>query len=186
MFRERNESDKYIYSDADVIVRTIATLEQIISENDGVMDEIQLQHFVDVVYPDWNIKDREEYTNTLQLLDYSNNNELSPLKHSLEREDDYYKQFDGAKILPIANKMIYQERLNKREYINADNLLVPITKNIFKRLRHSGDLYKEEIFFEGDKEIYSKSLWIIKRKYDKGLGLLINEKDEENIDEQLI
>ncbi|KAA6348128.1 CRISPR-associated nuclease/helicase Cas3 [termite gut metagenome] len=182
VFRERNDKDKYIYSNEDIITRTLEVLNTVIKENEGIINEMQLQQMIDYAYPDWNEKDKEEYSRVLESLEHFAYNELTPLKHDTGQEDKFYKQFDGIRVLPVAYLKLYQERLNRNEFIKADSLLVSITKRRFCALNNDVDIYKETVCFESGKthKLYDKSLRIIKRKYSKELGLLIDEKEEDD------
>ncbi|KAA6350674.1 CRISPR-associated endonuclease/helicase Cas3 [termite gut metagenome] len=182
VFKERNDKDEYIYPNEDVITRTLEILDTIIRENEGIVNEAQLQQMIDYVYPDWNEKDKEEYSQVLELLEHFVYNGLTPLKHDPKQEDDFYKQFDGVKVLPIAYLKLYQERLGRNEFIKADSLLVSINKRRFCALNNDGDVYKKTVCFESGKtnKLDDKSLRIIKRKYSEELGLLIDEKEKDD------
>jgi len=47
--------DKYIYKNKEVIVRTLEALREMESRNSGVVAEIDLQRYIDQVYPDWSV-----------------------------------------------------------------------------------------------------------------------------------
>ncbi|KAA6344348.1 CRISPR-associated endonuclease/helicase Cas3 [termite gut metagenome] len=182
VFKERNEKDEYIYPNEDVITRTLEVLDTVIKDNKRIINEMQLQQMIDYVYPDWDEKDKEEYSRVLESLEHFAYNELTPLKPDIRQEDDFYRQFDGVKVLPVAYLKLYQERLNRNEFIKADSLLVSITKRRFCALNNDVDIYTKRVCFESNKtsKLQDKSLRIIKRKYSKELGLLIDEKEKDD------
>lgn len=179
VFKGRNENDRYIYSDEEVIRRSIEVLERIDENNDGVIREVLLQDAIDVVYPDWSEKDKTTYEQTLTLLEYSVLKELSPLKQNQEKEELFYKQFNGVKVLPIAYLHEYKERLNANQFIKADSLLVPLNEKRFVSMLIKEELYFDKAVFEFVKtgKLDDKSFIVVKRKYDRELGLLVNEED---------
>jgi CRISPR-associated endonuclease/helicase Cas3 len=51
VFSERNDVDKLIYKNGEVITRTLDVLHKLEYNNSGVIPEIKLQQFIDQVYP---------------------------------------------------------------------------------------------------------------------------------------
>lgn len=183
VFRERNDKDKYIYQDEDVISRTLVCFEELIAQNGGVIEETGLQAMMDIVYLDWAEADREKYERTLDILNYAVENELSPLKHSETGEEEFYKQFDGVKVLPLMCRDSYSGYLSERKFIKADSQLVSIRKSMFGNLKRNGNIYPERVCFESEKtkKMEDKAMWVTNCRYTSGLGLLVDETD---IDDQ--
>jgi len=179
VFKERNEKDKFIYKDEDVITRTILVLENIEKTNNGIIKEYDLQNAIDFVYPDWNKENENEFNDTVNYLTYAINNNLKPLEYSQQSEEDYYKQFDGVKVLPISLMQKYQDYLTKKQFIKADGLLLSIRESRFAGMIRNQEIERSEFVYENEKtkKLLDKSIFIIKRKYDPDLGLLINEED---------
>lgn len=188
VFAERNDKDKYIYSDAKVIERTLKVLEQCTQVDDGKISEAALQRMIDDVYPEWNTEQAKQYADMLALMESFVENHLTPLTDFPQKEEEYYKQFDGVKVLPVGNITDYQHRLDNRAFIQADSLLVSVTKRRFNALFRTGSIYKHKMYFEkdGKEELEDRSLYVIKRKYDTELGLLIGEEATEDIDSQML
>ncbi len=183
VFKERNEKDSFIYTDETIIHRTTEAL-QAIENQGGIIQEKELQRAIDYVYPEWNEKNVEEYNQTLNYLRYSVFNELSPLKYNKEKEDAFYEQFNGVKVLPISSLNEYRERLEANRFIKADSLLVQINERRFIGLLKSGAAEREKLVFESiqTRKLLEKSCYVVKRKYSKELGLLINEEDNVQIE----
>lgn len=188
VFEERNESDKYIYSD-ELIENTLAVLKTIENQNDGVIKEQELQQFIDIVYPNFNDDQQEEYDKTYEYLKASVRR-LSPFIHSKESEEDFYKQFDGIKVVPVGLEKEYRNLLEAFNFIAAEALKVQINKRWFARLYDTPDLEKSSIAFTHPNNPNSRLIEInyfrLNKRYDQlnedGLGLLI-EEDERMFDE---
>lgn len=179
VFKEANKNDKYIYN-TDLIERTIKVLEIVISENNGILEEYKLQGYIDFVYPNWNEKDKKSFDEIYHLLKYSTENQLIPLLHSKMKEDDFYKQFDGIKVLPIKLKERFENYLSQYDFIGAERLKVQIRKNKFAQLISESDqnLYKTSYVFETEKDkLITIPYWILTKKYDEKIGLLYDEQE---------
>ena len=176
IFKESNKTDFYIY-DKDVISRTLEVFSK--AKNDGVVDESILQECIDFVYPSWSESQEKDfnmvYENMKSTLDL-----LVPLIHSKNTEEDFYKQFDGAKILPQIYKSKFEEYLRNLDFINAENLKVSIKKNRFAQWLSSQNLRKEVFAFEKNKkgDLLNIEYFITNKLYDSDLGLF---KDEDSI-----
>ena len=175
VFRERNSKDRFIYSDEDVMHRTLEILESKIS-NDNIIRENELQKMMDFVYPDWSEESKNEFEQTKLLLTYSLKHELLPLVASSEKEERFYQQFEGKKVLPVSLLSEYQKRLTNNEFVKAEGLLVSIRETRFFGMLKSEEIKKEDFPFEMKKseKLLGKTAYIIKRKYDSELGLCLN------------
>ena len=140
VFKERNEKDKYIY-DHDMIERTLGVLAEIENEHEGIIQEIDLQAYIDQVYPKYDDVSQEKFNKTYDLLTHSVKR-LTPFEPSQEGEEDYYKQFDGVKVLPAYYEKEFKELLDAFDFIGAEQLKVSIRKNWFARLINTPDLNK--------------------------------------------
>jgi CRISPR-associated endonuclease/helicase Cas3 len=179
IFKERNSNDKYIYP-IDIINRTLKVFETIIESDGGIIKESKLQDYIDTVYPDWEQKNLEEFTNVYNLLKNAVH-QLAPMIYSKHTEEEFYKQFDGIKVLPVALKQEYEQRLSNFDFIGAERLKVQIRKNKFAQLRseNSNNLYQERFSFETDKKnLLSFTYWVISKKYDFDLGLIYDEQEK--------
>lgn len=179
VFKESNPNDRFIYSPL-IVERTLQTFETIVKTNDGIIEESKLQSYIDLVYPDWDKKSHEIFTNTYQLLSNAVC-QLAPMFCSKHTEEDFYKQFDGIKVLPAVLKNRHEQYLSNFDFIGAERLKVQIRKNKFAQLMAESDqnLYKESFSFETkSKKLISIPYWVILKKYDPELGLLYNEQEE--------
>ncbi len=179
VFKEANKNDKYIYN-TDLIERTIKVFETVILEGNGLIEERKLQDYIDFVYPNWNEKDKKSFDEIYQLLKYSTENQLIPLLHSKKKEEDFYKQFDGIKVLPIKLKDRFENHLSNYDFIGAERLKVQIRKNKFAQLISENDqnLYKTSYNFESEKgNLITIPYWVMTKKYDSEIGLLYDEQE---------
>jgi CRISPR-associated endonuclease/helicase Cas3 len=182
VFSERNESDEYIYSD-EIIEDTLRVLKTIEIKDNGVIKEKKLQQYIDQVYKEFKSSEKEDYEKTYQYLKDSVNR-LSPFIHSKESEEDFYKQFDGVKVLPVELEKEYRKLLEKEfNFIAAESLKVQISKRWFGSLFGTPILEKCRIVFTHPNNPDSKEIEIeyfrLNKKYEdlqhQGTGLLINE-----------
>lgn len=185
VFKERNEKDKYVYNDDNVINRTIIELQKIVSYNNGIICEEELQKMMDIVYPDWNDVSKNNFNETKRLLTYSLENELLPLMNSSQREDNFYEQFNQKKVLPVSSISKYQKYILSHEFIKAEGLMVSINETRFLGMLKNGEINKEEFPFElkGSEKLLGKTAYIIKRKYNSEIGLCVNEFDDYSFDD---
>ena len=176
IFKESNKTDFYIY-DKDVISRTLEVFSK--AKNDGVVDESILQEYIDFVYPSWSESQEKDFNMVYETMK-STLDLLVPLIHSKNTEEDFYKQFDGAKILPQIYKSKFEEYLRNFDFINAENLKVSIKKNRFGQWLSSQNLRKEIFAFEKNKkgDLLTIEYFITNKLYDSDLGLF---KDEHSI-----
>ena len=178
VFDERNEKDKFIYPD-EYVQRTLSVLAEIVVKNQGLILEKEIQKIVDFVYPDWDKESISEFETTYRALSYFVSHTLSPLSYDSKSEEDFYKQFSGIKVLPACLRTRYQEYLDKKQFVKADGLLVSVSESRLWSLLKDNSVESDTFYYEGEKEtLYNKDIKIILRRYDKDLGLRINEKDQ--------
>jgi CRISPR-associated endonuclease/helicase Cas3 len=174
VFNENNESDFYVY-DKDVIERTIKVFER----NDRqIIDESILQKYIDEVYPDWSQKQNDEFNNTYEIMK-SSLKTLIPLCHSKKREEDFYKMFDGAKVLPQIYEDKFKEFLKKFDFISAENLKVSIRKNRLGQWLSEGYVRKKTFAYEKNKkgDLLEINYLITNKVYHSKSGLNIEEHE---------
>lgn len=179
VFKEANKNDKYIYN-PEVVKLTIQVFETVIKEENSIIKEAKLQRYIDSVYPNWNEKDKKSFDEIYEILKYSVENQLTPLLHSKKSEEEFYKQFDGIKVLPLKLKERFEEYLSNYDFIGAERLKVQIRKNKFAQLRAERDdnLYQTSYIFESEKrKLITIPYWILTKKYDKEIGLLYDEQE---------
>lgn len=179
VFRSANDNDRFIYS-SNLVSRTIEILDQIVLKENGMIKEQRLQEYIDFVYPDWDIKGKNLFDEMYQVFKYTSENQLIPLLHSKKQEEDFYKQFDGIKVLPIKFKERFENYLSAYDFIGAERLKVQIRKNKFAQLLAENDqnLYKTSYNFTSEKDKLIKvPYWTLTKKYDLKLGLLYDEQE---------
>lgn len=177
IFKERNNTDKFIYKDITVIERTLTVLDKILMMNNGVIQEDQLQEAIDEVYPDWPEQAKDDYEMTKQLFENYIKDGLRPLEYSEQREMDFYEQFDNVKILPKSLELEYQKRIDILHFVQADGLLVSISRRRFMSMLHDGSIKQRSFAYSIGNGGQSNTIkqFVVYRKYNLELGLLIND-----------
>lgn len=176
VFSEYNPEDEYIYNPA-IVEKTIGALNKIINANSGIIDEALLQLSIDEVYDDWNADDKKEFDNQYQYLTDSIKS-LSPMFRNRYSEEDFYRQFDGVKILPQNNKDSYEECLNALDFISAESEKVQISKRRFMGWLKSDNIRKENFAFSKGTKVNVEQCLITNKRYTSDLGLVANEEDD--------
>lgn len=187
VFSDRNETDKYIYQNEEVINRTLNVLREIGSQNSGIIHENELQYYIDKVYPDWSAKDKENYERIYTNLKSDISENLAPFIYDSHREEEFEKQFDDIKVLPAILKKEYQTLLEANQFIKAESLKVSISKQRFAYLFRQDGIYRDISAFLliGKDKIKEQTYYIIDRKYDKDIGLQIEKEDKPEEDNNL-
>ncbi len=185
VFEERNESDKFIYRNEEIIARTIQILKEKESQNSGILKESELQQMIDFVYPYWHKNDKDEFDKIHTLLNNFIENEMKPFIYNQKQEEDFYDQFDGVKVLPSALEDEYLKLLEANKFIKAESLKVQISEKRFLQLFHNDGITREVIVLEllQNKMVKEFKYLLINRKYSENLGL---EIDVESIDNKVV
>lgn len=183
VFAERNDVDKYIYKNEEVIARTLDALRTIQSKNSGVVAENELQFYIDQVYPKWSEKEKEDFDRVYTHLSADVRDNLAPFIYYPHREEEFEKQFDGIKVLPSILKKEYQELLEANKFIKAESLKVSITTRRFASIISKEGIHRDVLAFQllKKEEIKEQPYFIIDRKYDSELGLQL-DVEERNFD----
>ena len=188
VFRARNEKDDYVY-DENLIERTIWALEEIEKTNSGVIKEIELQNYIDRVYPDFDEKGKVEFELVYNSLSYTIKNNLTVFEHSKESEEQFYKQFDGIKVLPASLEKEYRNRLESYDFIGAELLKVSIRKGRFAGWLEDQTIEKVSLSLSIKKSTENPILvnyHVLKKKYQKDLGLLKDEDEERQVFDNML
>ncbi len=182
VFSDRNDVDKYIYKNEDVINRTLEVLRKIELCNDGIILEADLQKYIDQVYPCWSDKDKEEFDRVYNVLKTDVRENLAPFIYDLHREEEFEKQFDGVKVLPSRLENEYNKFVEENKLIKAESLKISISKKRFISLSINDDIHKNIFAFEakGTDKIKEQSYYVINRKYDSELGLQLDAEEKSN------
>lgn len=192
VFRARNEKDKWIY-DQKIVDNTLSVLEKIEVENEGVIREIQLQNYIDEVYPQYEQEAQESFDKVyFSLTQYVNR--LTPFEPSPDGEEEYYRQFDGVKVLPAFYEKNYKQLLDEFDFIGAEQLKVSIRKNWFARLINTPDLEQlNHVIFPSDNpnvKAIDIKYYKINKRYRPGTGLDLETGEDadftENIDDHIL
>jgi CRISPR-associated endonuclease/helicase Cas3 len=175
VFCENNERDFYIYN-KERMQNTLKCLENISSHEDGILFESRLQQYIDIVYPGMNEYEKNIFDITYNSLNYSIK-QLNPFKRNSQKENDFYKQFDGIKVLPIKYESDYLECINNGDYIGAENYEVSINKKYFAvQINNMPRKIFKKCILTNREEFY---YYVIDNKYNSDLGLL-NEVENDD------
>ena len=177
VFKTRNDSDKFIYKNEDVIIRTLESLAKVENKNNSVIQENELQEMMDFVYPDWDSKSRKDY-DTICTLFSKSVNELAPMCYDEKNEDFFYAQFDGIKVLPNKLTEDYQKYLSEYQFVKAEGLTISISKSRYLALKNAGKIVPMNFAFEDtESNMKYRNAYIVNLKYDEELGLFLKEDD---------
>lgn len=173
VFAERNYVDKYIYKNEEVIARTLDALRTIQSKNSGVVAENELQFYIDQVYPNWSEKEKEDFDRVYTHLSADVRENLAPFIYYPHREEEFEKQFDGVKVLPVILKLQYQKLLEANQFIKAESLKVSISKKRFMSLISNENIQRDISAFLliHKEEVKEQTYYVVNRKYNSELGL---------------
>ncbi len=89
--------------------------------------------------------------------------DLRPFNSSKEKEAEFEALFDGAEVLPEQFLLCYLEHIEKKEFIEASQLFVPISHKKLMYLKHKG--------IATQLEEKSDRCWVVRLKYYPELGL---------------
>lgn len=159
------EPNCFIFTDIDPIFKKIYTrpnvLENTLNElrkhNEEQIDEEKVQTMLDNVYEPIKIDENEKII-FFKMLDG-----LYPYNVYEDNEEQFDSQFDGVEVLPCELESKFDEYVSKGRFLEAEKLLVPISKSKFYQ-------YKECGYIPSDlKRGYIKMVCL---KYDSERGLL--------------
>jgi CRISPR-associated endonuclease/helicase Cas3 len=177
VFSERNDKDSFIYKIPEVLDNTLAALRDMESTNGGVVSEADLQEKIDFVYPDFTPVAREEFERTFQFLEEAIG-EIVPMEQSEQREEEFYAQFDGMKVLPAVCRSEFCRRLDTYDFIGAELLKIGIRKCNFARWYKVGVLERDCHAFIHPNKPNAKPIvmnfFLLKLPYLQDLGLQKN------------
>lgn len=175
VFKEHNPEDEHIYNPV-IVEKTIVALTKIMNSNSGIIDEALLQLSIDEVYDDWNADDKKKFDDQHRYLKDAIQS-LSPMFKNRHSEEDFYRQFDGVKVLPQNNKDSYEECLTNLDFISAESEKVQISKRRFMGWLKSDNIRKENFAFSKGTKVNVEQYLITNKRYTSELGLLADEED---------
>lgn len=180
IFTESNADDKFIYTDRDVVARTLATLGETEAAG-GVLEEHALAGYLQHVYQGWQPKERTAYDHHLNMMENNLKHILQPFSADPNREEDFYKQFDGVPVVPQTLEAEYRRRLAKFNFIEAEALTVSLRAGRFRGELSKGFIERQTavaVFtqekgdvLEGEVSTKDISFYVINRPYTTELGL---------------
>lgn len=175
IFKESNKDDKYIY-DSVTVDKTLKAFQSIIITNSGIIEEALLQDTIDFVYNEWTKEDKAEFDEKYKYLNDALQM-LSPMFRNKHTEEDFYRQFDGIKILPQSKKEDFENALNNFDFFTAGSLKVQITKRRFMGWKNSQNIKSDVYAFQGGKKIFNIPYYITNKVYHSDLGLMKDEDE---------
>jgi CRISPR-associated endonuclease/helicase Cas3 len=175
VFKQHNEADEYIYN-ASILERTINALSKIEKLCNGIIDESILQSSIDEVYHEWDVKDREKFNEQYQYLTEALQL-LFPMFKNKYTEEDFYKQFDGIKILPQKFISTYENSLASFDFDNAESQKVQISKSRFIGWLKNNSLRRRSFAFSKKNKLNIEEYFITNKLYTSELGLIADEEE---------
>jgi len=168
VFEDRNKADKFVYKNEEIINRTISILQEKQNVNSGNVSEADLQNMIDFVYPNWDKDSKEEFDKIYTLLNGFVENELKPFIYNEKQEEDFYKQFDGVKVLPVKFYTRYKKYLQENKFIKAENLKVQISEKRYYSLSANQSIETVRDVFESikTKKLLEQKVMVLYKKYD--------------------
>lgn len=190
IFKEPGAKDNFIYKNKDVVVRTIDAFNIIESKDFGIVREDKLQEYIDYVYPNWEEDNKSEFDDTKRIFEKFIFEEMAPLEYSEQREEDYYRQFDGEKVLPLSLLEEYERYISDYEFIKAESLLVSISSKRLKSLLSCGQVESRLFIYPVNlgENIGQKKEFVIKTSYSSELGLQfdIDDSNEQQVEDNFL
>jgi len=147
--------------DKTTIQNTLKALEKIEGK---VIHEEDIQKLLDEIYEPFELDSDGLRANFRNLLD-----NLYPYNLYEESEEEFFKQFDGIEVLPIELEDEFRDFIDKRKYLDAEKLLVSISRAKFAINQQNGNIG----FFEPHN--YKKVIPTISLKYNSEIGLTNDE-----------
>lgn len=151
-----DKSTQQIYG-TNVLQKTAEELQKI---NNDLLHESQVQKMLDAVY------EPKTFDPELEGDFYKMVNEITPYKVHLDNEEKFNEQFDGVEVLPIQLYETWKKLDDTHEYLEAEKLFVPISRNLFHH-------FQNLVFTE--KTYNNRYILIIRLVYDSALGLTQEE-----------
>ena len=160
--KEGGENDHYIYS-KDKVERTLRAFETV-----DVLHESKIQRLIDNVYNEgYEEKEREKFETAKRLFERHLQG-IVPFIENPSSRQEFNELFKSVEIVPECYEEDFWEKIENREYYDAKAYIAQISYNQFTRLHKEGQLYER-------KRSGQLGQWFIKVRYDKTLGLLIDE-----------
>ncbi|MET4107452.1 CRISPR-associated helicase Cas3' [Hymenobacter sp. UYP22] len=180
VFATANETDKFIYPDPEVVSRTLEKLREAEAAG-GTLEENALASYLEHVYPGWEPKEKALYDHHLHLLENNLRHILQPFSADRNREEDFYKQFDGVPVVPQRLEGEYLRLIAEANFIEAEALAVSIRGGRFvgeksrgfieQRTAVVGHFRSEEDIKSDVSSLTTVPFYVINRPYSADLGL---------------
>jgi len=165
--RQGGENDHFIYPE-EIVQRTIKELEKT-----DVLKEEKVGFMLDRVYPGWTDKEKDEFENTVNLFK-SSLETIQPYADCTATEEAFYDQFTNIKALPAVYYSRYKDLIEDFDFIDADKLLVSISRNLFMKYLSKGQI---EVKYIDGENIKKQSFYVVKCRYDNEIGLTDEYED---------
>ena len=164
-----------------VVKRTLEALQTV-----DILHESRLQELLDWVYPHWEPAQQQEFEDTVRSFQ-SAVAHLQPFRDHREEEEAFYEQFDGIDVLPHQFIQEYERRLLNYDFINAQRYMITLHRGMYFMLRKSGLIERHPIAVPmPDNTVNTQQVLIVKCDYDPDVGLLSQESEIQDIDDQLL
>ncbi len=168
VFRECEwDRQQYVY-DTNIVEATLQVLED---ANNQSINENKLGQWLDKIYTgEIAAKWREEYEQTAKEFERTWLRRLRAFEAITKKtEQDFYKLFDGVEVLPKSLVVEYEDYLEEKSFIEANELLVPMR---FGQLQSIHTSRKDPLYFDGGWPI------IVDLPYSSDLGLDMSQARE--------
>lgn len=162
-----SDYDKYIY-DEEIVQKTITLLNK-----EDILYESKIQKLIDEVYGEgYNEREQKEYDDTFT----SFNNmydDFAPFINEKSSENEFYKMFKQFEVVPLEFQEEYYKLIKEKEFYEASAYFVNISYKQFAIQYNKGNI-------SNGGESYGKDTYFIDVEYDSELGLLLNQKEDDD------
>ena len=158
VFSKGSENDRFIY-DTEIVNKTLKILNEI-----DLLFEHKLYEAVDEIYVNGFGDKQKLFESTKnsfkQMID-----RIVPFKNSNTKESDFYDLFNSIEAVPEKYRYEYLDCIKNKKLFDAMQYCLQLTNGQFHKLLKEGRIdYEKKTFVDA--------------KYDSELGLLINEREE--------
>jgi CRISPR-associated endonuclease/helicase Cas3 len=165
-----SDVDHYFY-DIERIKKTLATI-----KDDEELTQIRVSQLVEEVYSEgYNTKEQEIFDSVC--LNFENLvKNLHPFDDSKEGKDLFYKLIKSIEVIPgLKNEEAYREARESKQFFEATRFFCNLSLGQSAALGNLGRI-------EARKDSLGDHYWFVDARYDKELGLLLNERESGIID----
>lgn len=154
-----------------LLEKKLAEVEKLVSrtlDNLGtveLLEEDSIQYLMDNVYKDgYTGKDKEDF-DMVQRQFKQFHNQIVPFIHDNRVEKEFYSLYKSYEVVPLHYKLEYLEEMDCGRYLEAISYFTSISLGQYKKLERENNVEIE------------RGTRFVNTRYDKNLGLFLDEED---------